>query len=125
MANWTPGSFIGAMLKAHVALVPPPAGVPSTLLWGDEATVRERLAGVRSIATTRRMIGFDFPMTPEGVVEVFRDYYGPTVRTMEALDTTGQGRLFDELLTLWAGHNQSPNGSTRVESEYLEVVAER
>jgi ubiquinone/menaquinone biosynthesis C-methylase UbiE len=32
MANWTPSGFIGAMLRAHTALVPPPPGVPSTLL---------------------------------------------------------------------------------------------
>jgi len=32
MANWTRDGFIGAMLRAHVARVPAPAGVPSTLL---------------------------------------------------------------------------------------------
>ncbi len=42
MANWTPGGFIGQMFKAiskHIA----PSGMPAPVLWGDEATVRDRL----------------------------------------------------------------------------------
>ncbi len=40
MANWTPEGFIGRMLKVVVGYVPPPAGVPSVLLWGDPASCR-------------------------------------------------------------------------------------
>ena len=42
MANWTPGGFVGQMFKTiskHIA----PSGMPSPVLWGDEATVRDRL----------------------------------------------------------------------------------
>jgi len=42
MGNWTPDGFIGQMFKAiskHIA----PSGMPAPVLWGDEATVRERL----------------------------------------------------------------------------------
>src|SRR6185369_1214420 len=41
LASWTPEGFLGKMFnvfKAH--LPPPPAGVPSPMGWGDEATVR-------------------------------------------------------------------------------------
>jgi 2-polyprenyl-3-methyl-5-hydroxy-6-metoxy-1,4-benzoquinol methylase len=34
MANWTPSSFVGQMFKTIGALVPPPALMPSSLLWG-------------------------------------------------------------------------------------------
>lgn len=125
MANWTPGSFVGAMLKAHVAMVPPPAGVPSTLLWGDEATARERLAESRSLSLTRRSIYLEFPVSPADVVQLFRDYYGPTVRTFEALDDRGRAKLFADLVSLWSDANEATDGTTRVASEYLEVVAER
>jgi SAM-dependent methyltransferase len=125
MANWTPGSFIGAMLRAHTALVPPPSGVPSTLLWGDEAMVRERLAGARQVTLTRRTIRFDYPMPPADVVQLFRDWYGPTIRTFEALGAESQARLFNELVTLWSNQNSATDGTTRVTSEYLEVIAER
>ncbi len=125
MANWTPGSFIGAMLRAHTALVPPPAGVPSTLLWGDDASVRERLAGAREVALTRRVIVFEYPVPPEGVVQLFREWYGPTIRTFGALYAAGQERLVRDLTALWSDHNLVRDGRTRVESEYLEVRATR
>ena len=39
LANWTPGGFVGQMFKTIAGHVPPPAGVPSPIQWGDEAKV--------------------------------------------------------------------------------------
>jgi SAM-dependent methyltransferase len=126
MANWTPGGFIGQMFKIVGKHVPPAPGMPSPLLWGDEAIVRERLNGsVSDLQLTRRSITFDFPFSPSEVVETFRRYYGPTVKAFGALDEPGQAALHQELTQLWSAHNQSKNGVTQVESEYLEVVASR
>ena len=74
---------------------------------------------------TRHSITFTFPFSAGEVVETFRRYYGPTLWAFSALDEAGQAGLNQELEQLWAAHNQSPNGVTRVESEYLEVVALR
>jgi SAM-dependent methyltransferase len=126
MANWTPTGFIGQMFKMVGKHVPSPAGVPSPVLWGDEGTIRERFNGnVAEPQLTRRLITFHFPLSPAEVVEAFRLYYGPTYRAFAALDEAGQVALFNELDQLWSSHNQSQNGVTQVESEYLEVVAIR
>lgn len=62
MANWVPASFIGQIFKATAAHVAPPSGIPSPLLWGDEATVRDRLAqGISGIRFARRFMTFEFP----------------------------------------------------------------
>lgn len=126
MANWTPAGFIGQMFKIVGQHVPPAPGMPSPLLWGDEATVRERFNGtVSDLQLTRRFITFHFPFNATGVVECFRRYYGPTFKAFAALDENGQVALHQALEKHWATHNQSQNGVTRVESEYLEVVAIR
>jgi SAM-dependent methyltransferase len=126
MANWTPGGFIGQMFKIVGQHVPPAPGMPSPLLWGDEATVRERFNGsVSNLQLTRRSITFNFPFSASEVVESFRRYYGPTYKAFGALDETGQTALYQALAQLWSAHNQSRNGITQVESEYLEVVAIR
>ncbi|MBE7555603.1 MAG: methyltransferase domain-containing protein [Anaerolineales bacterium] len=126
MANWTPGGFIGQMFKIVGKYVPSAPGMPSPLLWGDEAIVAERLNGsVADLRLTRRSITFNFPFTPAEVVESFRRYYGPTYKAFGALDEKGQAALHQELEQHWAAHNQSKNGVTQVESEYLEVVAIR
>ena len=125
MANWTPAGFIGQMFKTTAAHVPPP-NIPSPLLWGDEATVRERLrTGVAEVRFTRRLVAFCLPMTPEQTVEYFRAWYGPTLRAFAALDEAGQAALRRDLTSLWSEHNRATDGTTHVEAEYLEVLATR
>lgn len=126
MANWVPDGFIGQMLKVTVKYLPPPSGVPSVLLWGDPQVVRERLgAGVAGFAFERRQMLFDYPFSPEQTVELFRTWYGPTVRAFAALDEAGQRGYFADLVRLWSEHNTAGPNATRLESEFLEVVATR
>lgn len=126
MANWTREGFIGLMFKTTTTHVPPPAGMPSPVLWGDEATIRERLCEAGSdIRLNRRLISFRFPFDAAEVVEFWRVYYGPTQRAFEALTADGQAALRRDLERLWSEHNRATDGTTQVESEYLEVVAIR
>lgn len=125
MANWTPTGFIGQMFKTiskHIA----PSGMPSPVQWGDEEIVRERLKdGIADLKMTRRLYLFEYPFPPETVVEFFRANYGPMTRTFASLDATGQDKLRTELIGLWSAHNNANDGTTKVEAEYLEVIAKR
>lgn len=126
MANWTPSGFIGQMFKTMTAHVPPPPGMPSPVLWGKEETVRERFGeGISKLDTTLQKITWVFPFSPAEVVEHFRMYYGPTQKAFGLLDEEKQAALRKELEQLWASHNQANDGTTRVDGEYLEVIAER
>jgi hypothetical protein len=71
------------------------------------------------------MYHFDYPFPPDAVVEFFRDNYGPMTRAFAALDAQGQEQLRNELVSLWSAHNQAVDNSTKVEAEYLEVIAIR
>jgi hypothetical protein len=95
------------------------------LLWGDAAIVRARLDGVAELRCTRRNAVFELPFEPAAVVEHFRAWYGPTLHAFDALDPAGRESLRRALATLWAEHNRATDGTTRVESEFLEVVAVR
>jgi SAM-dependent methyltransferase len=126
LANWTRAGFVGQMLAMHVARIPPPPDVPSPLLWGDEETIRQRFdARLWQVNTTVRTLTFRYPHTPAGTAELFRGAYGPTVRTFEALDEDRRASLASDLTAHWTRHNPSPAPMTKVESEYLEVVATR
>ncbi|MEZ4616771.1 MAG: class I SAM-dependent methyltransferase [Caldilineaceae bacterium] len=82
MANWTPNSFIGHMLALIAHHAPSTAGVPSPLLWGEPATVTERLAvGAQNYVVLSRPSPLTFPLVPVPV-EYFRTYYGPTLRAL-------------------------------------------
>lgn len=126
MANWTPDKFTGQMFKTGAKHVPPPPGMPSPVLWGNEDTVRERLVdGIADLQMERRKVEFEYPFGPAEVVEHFRKYFGPTQKAFEALDENGQAALRSDLEELWTSANQSTDGTTRVESEYLEVRARK
>src|ERR1051325_9881398 len=125
MANWTPSGFIGQMFKTiarHIA----PSGMPSPALWGDEATVRDRFrTGVAELKLTPRLYHFDYPFPPDAVVEFFRVNYGPMTRAFASLDANAQKALRSELVRLWAEHNTASGDTTKVDAEYLEVIATR
>jgi ubiquinone/menaquinone biosynthesis C-methylase UbiE len=73
MANWTPTGFIGELFKVTGKHVAPPAGVPSPLLWGDEATVRGRLSGYATEIRITRILGkIEFPFSIAETVEFYR-----------------------------------------------------
>jgi ubiquinone/menaquinone biosynthesis C-methylase UbiE len=125
MANWTPQGFVGQMFKCVSKFIAP-NGMPSPVLWGDEATVRERLGhGVSELNLTRRQYLFDYPFPPSEVVEFFRLNYGPTNQAFASLDEAGRIQLRQDLEALWAAHNRAEGGSTTVLAEYLEVVGVR
>ena len=126
MANWTPEAFTGQMFKTGAKHVPPPPGMPSPVQWGSEDIVRERLVdGIADLQLTRRKILFEYPFGPSEVVEHFRKYFGPTQKQFEMLDENGQTALRSDLTALWESANQATDGTTQVESEYLEVLARK
>jgi len=128
MANWTPQGFVGQMFKRTGSHVPPVAAMPSPILWGDEEKVRERLnEGIADLQINRQLMAFNFPFSPEEVVEHFRKFYGPTQKAFDALegDKDKQTALRRDLENLWKENNLESNGTTRIESEYLEVIARR
>ena len=126
MANWTREGFIGQMFKTIARFIAPP-GMPSPLLWGDEGVVRERFGrGLSDLRLTRVLYRFDYPFAPEGVVDFFRRYYGPTTRAFASLGETDREALRAELVDLWASHDQALAADrTIVDAEYLEVVGVR
>ena len=126
MANWTPTGLVGQMFKTVSAHVPPPAGMTPPVLWGVEATVRERLnEGFSKLETKPRKIFLTFPFSPGEVVEHFRNYFGPTQKAFSALDESGQAALRRDLERLWTENNRATDGTTLGEAEYLEVIAVR
>jgi ubiquinone/menaquinone biosynthesis C-methylase UbiE len=127
MVNWTPSSFVGHMFKAVGKHVPPPQGVPSAMLWGDEATVKERFKdGIEELKLTKRLYpSWVYPFAVPEVVEFFRQNYGPTQRAFAALEPDKQVLLRQDLEQVFSNHNRAKDGTTSLEGEYLEVSAVR
>ncbi len=128
MANWNPASFTGDMFRLGSKHAPPPPGIPPPVLWGDDATVRQRLApSFTNIQTELIPIAFDMPTNPAGAVAFFRQYFGPTKVAFSRLDPPAQAAFAADLESLWSSANTSPNPTTHtlVPNQYLQITATR
>lgn len=125
MANWTADGFIGQLFKAVGKHMPPPAGLASPLLWGNEDHVRQLFgADALQARITRRMFNFRYA-SPTHWVHVFRDYYGPLNRAFAALAPSAADALEQDLLALIDRFNTAGPDSMVAPAEYLEIVLTR
>jgi ubiquinone/menaquinone biosynthesis C-methylase UbiE len=125
LANWTPGGFIGQLFRLVGSYVPPPAGSPSPMLWGTREYIEVLFGDAAAfIRTTRREFVFRY-RSPRHWVELFRNGYGPILKTFDALDPSRRRELERDLLALLRVHDRAGDGSLLVPGEYLEVVLEK
>lgn len=121
LANWTPEGFVGQMFKIIGKYVPPPAGLTSPMAWGVPDTVRALLAGT-DVAITEKQFVFRY-RSAEEFLDAFRTYYGPMFKAFESLDDEGRNGLASDLVALAESMNTATDGTLRLPSTYLEVVA--
>src|SRR5450631_3271159 len=122
MANWNPASFSGRMFKVMAQHVPSHPGIAPPILWGDDATARQRLeSGFQAVQTELIPVDFDLPISPAGAVSFFRKYFGPTQVAFNRLDEHAQAALAADLEALWASANLAPDptSQTLIQNEYL------
>jgi SAM-dependent methyltransferase len=123
LASWTPESFLGEFFRTMAAHVPPPAGVPSPMLWGTEAHLRELFGdGIGSLRVTERTYNWRF-RSAEDFVTTFRLWYGPTVKAFAALDDEAGDALEQDLIALARRHNRLDGDAIAIPATYTEAVA--
>jgi hypothetical protein len=123
LASWTPQGFLGQMFRVLARHVPPIPGVPSPLLWGTDAHLRELFAGAE-IDHTVRQFAFRY-RSPQHFVDVFRTFYGPVHKAFASLDTERQSALEADLITLLSQNDRGGVSGLVVPAEYLETVISR
>ena len=131
MGNWIPGdpTLVAQILKISAAYTPaPPEGFVSPVLWGIEDHVTERFvtAGVakENISFAREQFTFNANYSPATFVQIFRDYYGPTMNAFEAAEKNGKaGQLQHELEGLFNSENKSIIAdTTSISATFLRVT---
>jgi ubiquinone/menaquinone biosynthesis C-methylase UbiE len=122
LANWTPEGFIGQIFKTVGTYVPPPAGLKSPALWGTEPHLVSLFGSqAADIRCVRRNFNFRY-LSSAHWIQMFRDFYGPTLKAFAALDANNQAALERDITRLLERFNTAGSGSLVVPGEYLEVV---
>lgn len=129
MGNWIPGdpTLIAQVLKTSAAYAPPPPeGFISPVTWGVEATVRERFeaAGIPAdnIVCERATYVFKAAGPPCDLLQIFRQYYGPTMNAFEAAAKDGRDDALEaELTAIFEANNRGGPDTTEIAATYLKV----
>jgi SAM-dependent methyltransferase len=125
MANWMPEAFGGDFFGAHARHAPPPAGVASPLRWGTEGGVRDLLArGTNDIRCERRS-GFAYYRSIDHALELFRRFFGPTIRAFKMVGDEGAHELRRDLARVFEKYNHAEDGTVVMKTEYLQTMATR
>ena len=134
MGNWIPNdptSFVSQVLKISAAFVPPPPeGFISPMTWGVESHVVDRFgkAGIpeENIAMVKDTFFFTGSMTAENLINLFKDYYGPTMNAFDAATKSGREQeLLQQLLALAHAQNTATDGTVRIGATFLKVTIRR
>ena len=131
MGNWIANdpTFVSQLLKVSSAFTPPPPeGFVSPMTWGVDTHVIERFAraGVlkENISMVKDTFHFMSPdKSPTRFIELFRQFYGPTMNAYEAAQNSGKAeQLHNLLLELANSKNKSPDGGTSIPATFLRVT---
>ena len=128
LLSWTPEGMLGALFRTMKEFAaPPPAGVQSPPLWGDEAHVAELFGDRAALGTLRReMLEITAFERAHGYGEHFKAYYGPTIAVRTHAERSGRADEFDAALDAFCDEwNRGTGGRARFEQEYLLTVATR
>jgi cyclopropane fatty-acyl-phospholipid synthase-like methyltransferase len=131
MGNWIPNdpTLVAQILKISSAFTPPPpADFVSPMSWGVESEVIERFTaaglGADGISFERDTFVFNFPGAPEQFVDLFRQYYGPTMNAFAAAEQSGRAaELQQQLETLFTAQNiRGSAAETTIPATWLRVT---
>lgn len=134
MGNWIPGdpTLVAQILRISGSYSPaPPEGFVSPVTWGLEDHVVDRFtaAGISAdrIRCERDTWTFDFAGTPVQFVDVFRQYYGPTMNAFAAAESNNKAtELQAELEDLFTAQNTSVSPQrTIIPATFLKVTVDR
>jgi ubiquinone/menaquinone biosynthesis C-methylase UbiE len=130
MGNWIPGdpTLVAQILKICSAYTPPPPeGFVSPMLWGVEEQVTDRFvkAGIakENISFIKDTFTFNTTDTPVQLVQLFKNYYGPTMNAFEAAAKNDKAeKLQQELEVLFNSQNKNTDNSTSIPATFLRVT---
>ena len=131
MGNWIPNdpTFVSQLLKISSAFTPPPPeGFISPMTWGMESHIIERFgqAGVpaEKISMVKDTYYFASPdKNPAQFIELFENYYGPTMNAVAAAQKNGKAQeLHEQLVDLANSHNKTKDAGTFIPATFMRVT---
>ena len=124
MANWAPEGFSGRMFRLFNDFAPRPEGVPAPVDWGSEEIVQRRFDGLAgTLDMEHRNADIDFESVEAMLAQMEKN--GPQVAMKQALGPERYDEAMRQFRELIDEFNEADDGSVRIRSEYLLIVARK
>jgi ubiquinone/menaquinone biosynthesis C-methylase UbiE len=123
LAGPVPFGWSGDFFSTHAKYNPPPPDAPSPLHWGTEEAVNRLLGKGCSTISTEHRTSTQYFRSTDHAVEVFSQWFGPTILASEKLDDSGRKELLDDLKAVFSRYNRADDGTAIVENTYLQTLA--
>jgi SAM-dependent methyltransferase len=125
LATPIPKGWSGDFFSTNARYMPPPPGIKPPLRWGTDVGLDELLgAGISSIHSEERT-ALQYYRSVDHAVDVFLNYFGPTIRASNASGEKTRERLCSDLHAVFTRYNRATDGTAVVENRYLLTVATR
>jgi SAM-dependent methyltransferase len=126
LASWMPEGFGGDFFAAHARHASPPPGIKPPVRWGTDPGLDELLGhGTHAIYRERRTVDVLFARSIAHAMEIFRTYFGPTIRAFKAIDEGEHKMLYDDIVAVLKRYNRATDGTAAIRAEYLQTIAVR
>ena len=124
MANWVPDGFSGRMFGLFNDFTPRPEEIPAPVEWGRESVVEQRFDGlVGTLEMERRTVPIDFDSVDTMLSMMEKN--GPQVAMKQSLGPEVYDEAMRQFRELVGEFNEADDGSVKIRSEYLLVVARK
>jgi ubiquinone/menaquinone biosynthesis C-methylase UbiE len=125
LACWMPEGMVFEFFGENSKRVPPPPGTKPGHRWGTEEGLRELYGdGIAKLETQKRTVHMYFK-SADHAVDMFRRYFGPTVRAFEMAGTDGAEAFAQDLRRVYEKWNRATDGTGKFEAVYLQSIATR
>jgi ubiquinone/menaquinone biosynthesis C-methylase UbiE len=125
MGNWTPDGFWGQTFGLVARYLPPAPALRPPTEWGTEQRLNELFGdAISSMRSTKRSALFRYRSSAHWI-QVFSTYFGPIIRTLEALDAQRREAFLEDLDDTLKRFNRSGDDTLMVTADYLEVVMQK
>jgi ubiquinone/menaquinone biosynthesis C-methylase UbiE len=124
MATWPPGGFAAGIFEIGSKYAPPSEGIPPAVLWGDEATVRERLEGHASrVELSDGTLTIPFPSL-DAALAFYEDNAPNMATAREMLEPDVYAQMREDFRELLRG-SLTEAGGVEIHNDYVLIVARK
>ncbi|REL39200.1 class I SAM-dependent methyltransferase [Rhodohalobacter sp. SW132] len=122
LASPIPEGWSGDFFTTHGRYVPPPPGVKPPLRWGTEVGLHELLGDTAKSIKSENRKALQYYLSTDHAVEVFSNWFGPTLNALEKINEDQKKDLLRDLKTVFDRYNIADDGTAIVENLYLQSI---